>query len=70
MSYPEPWAILEDASNNLLALDGSGTVEVYSEVSGKLVQQISVPNGAAWEAFNQKRSGVVLRLGTSTKWKS
>jgi DNA-binding beta-propeller fold protein YncE len=56
VSYPEPWAILEDGSNNLLALDGSGTVEVYSEATGKLVQQISVPNGAAWEAFNQKRS--------------
>jgi DNA-binding beta-propeller fold protein YncE len=55
-SYPEPWAILEDGSNNLLALDGSGTIEVYSEATGKLVQQIPVPNGAAWEAFNQKRS--------------
>jgi DNA-binding beta-propeller fold protein YncE len=55
-SYPEPWAILEDGSDNLLALDGSGTVEVYSEATGKLVQQIPVPNGAAWEAFNQKRS--------------
>jgi DNA-binding beta-propeller fold protein YncE len=56
VTYPEPWAILEDGSDNLLALDGSGTVEVYSEATGKLVQQISVPNGAAWEAFNQKRS--------------
>jgi DNA-binding beta-propeller fold protein YncE len=37
-------------------LDGSGTVEVYSEATGKLVQQIPVPNGAAWETFNQKRS--------------
>jgi DNA-binding beta-propeller fold protein YncE len=55
-SYPEPWAILEDGNNNLLALDGSGTVEVYSEATGKLVQQIPVPNGAAWETFNQKRS--------------
>ena len=55
-SYPEPWAILEDGRNNLLALDGSGTVEVYSEATGKLVQQIPVPNGAAWEAFNHKRS--------------
>jgi hypothetical protein len=56
VSYSEPLAILEDASNNLLALDGSGTVEAYSEATGKLVQQIPVPNGAAWEAFNQKRS--------------
>ncbi len=56
VSHPEPWAILEDGSNNLLALDGSGTVEVYSEATGELVKQISVPNGAAWEAFNQKRS--------------
>jgi hypothetical protein len=56
VSHPEPWAILEDGSNNLLALDGSGTVEVYSEATGKLVQQIAVPDGAAWEAFNQKRS--------------
>jgi DNA-binding beta-propeller fold protein YncE len=56
VSYPEPWAILEDGSNNLLALDGSGIVEVYSEATGKLVQQIPVPNGAAWEAFNTKRS--------------
>jgi DNA-binding beta-propeller fold protein YncE len=56
VSYAEPWAILEDGSDNLLALDGSGTVEVYSEATGKLVQQIPVPNGAAWETFNQKRS--------------
>ncbi|MGA8797650.1 MAG: hypothetical protein WB526_11385 [Candidatus Cybelea sp.] len=55
-SYPEPWAILEDGSDNLLALDGGGTVEVYSEATGELVQQIPVPNGAAWEAFNRKRS--------------
>ncbi len=56
VNYPEPWGILEDGSNNLLALDGGGTIEVYSEATGKLVQQIPVPNGAAWEAFNQKRS--------------
>ncbi|MGP8101154.1 MAG: hypothetical protein ACLQHL_10430 [Candidatus Cybelea sp.] len=60
VSYSEPWGILEDGSNNLLALDGSGTVEVYSEATGKLVQQISVPNGAAWEAFNQKRSELFI----------
>jgi DNA-binding beta-propeller fold protein YncE len=56
VNYPEPWGILEDGSNNLVALDGAGTVEVYSEATGKLVQQIPVPNGAAWETFNQKRS--------------
>jgi sugar lactone lactonase YvrE len=56
VSYAEPWGLLEDGSNNLLALDGGGTVEVYSEATGKLVQQIRVPNGAAWETFNQKRS--------------
>ena len=61
-SCPEPWAILEDGSNNLLALDGSGTVEIYSEATGKLVQQISVPNGAAWEAFNQKPVRGLLRF--------
>jgi sugar lactone lactonase YvrE len=55
-SYSNPWGILEDGSNNLVALDGSGTIEVYSEATGKLVKQIAVPNGAAWEAFNQKRS--------------
>jgi Beta-propeller repeat len=56
VSYTEPWGILEDGNDNLLACDGSGTIEVYSEATGKLVQQISVPNGAAWEAFNQRRS--------------
>jgi len=56
VTYPEPWSIREDGNNNLLALDGSGTVEVYSEATRKLVQQIAVPNGAAWEAFNQKRT--------------
>jgi sugar lactone lactonase YvrE len=56
VSYAEPWGILEDGNDNLLACDGSGTIEVYSEANGKLVQQISVPSGAAWEAFNEKRS--------------
>ena len=56
VSYPEPWAILEDGSDDLLALDGSGTIEVYAEATGKLVQQIAVPGGAAWEAFNSDRS--------------
>ena len=66
VSYPEPWAILEDGSDNLLALDGSGTVEVYSEATGKLVQQITVPNGAAWEAFNQNHPNwVCLELRPS-----
>ncbi len=55
-SYPEPWSIREDGNDNLLALDGSGTVEIYSETTRKLVGQISVPSGAAWEAFNQKRT--------------
>jgi sugar lactone lactonase YvrE len=56
VSYPEPWGILEDGSNNLLVCDGAGIIDVYSESDGKLVKQISVPNGAAWMAFNKKRS--------------
>jgi sugar lactone lactonase YvrE len=59
-AYPSPWGILEDGNNNLLALDGSGTIEIYSEATGKLVKQIAVPDGAAWEAFNQKRSEVFV----------
>jgi len=56
VSYSEPWGILEDGHDNLLALSGSGTVDVYAESNGKLVQQISVPNGAMFEAFNQSRN--------------
>jgi len=56
VSYPEPWGILEDGSNNLLVCDGEGIIEKYSENEGKLVGQIAVPNGAAWLAFNQRRS--------------
>lgn len=56
VSFPEPWGLLEDGSNNLLAADGSGTIEVYSEATKQLVSQISVPNGAMWEAFNHKRT--------------
>ncbi len=35
---------------------GTGVIDVYSEATGKLGQQISVPNAALWEAFNEKRS--------------
>lgn len=55
VSFPEPWGLLEDGSNNLLADDGAGTVEVYSEASHRLVSQISVPNGAEWMAFDASR---------------
>jgi sugar lactone lactonase YvrE len=56
VSYDSPWGLLEDGSNNLLACSGSGTVNVYAEATGKLVQQISVPGGALWEAFNKSRT--------------
>jgi hypothetical protein len=56
VSYDSPWGLLEDGSNNLLACSGNGTVNVYAEATGKLVQQITVPGGALWEAFNQSRT--------------
>jgi sugar lactone lactonase YvrE len=56
VSYSDPWGILEDGNDNLLACDGSGTIEVYAEATGKLVQQISVPSGCMWLAFNQQRT--------------
>lgn len=56
VSYPEPWGILEDGSNELLVCDGAGTIEVYAESDGHLVRQIPVPNGAMWLAFNESRS--------------
>jgi sugar lactone lactonase YvrE len=34
---------------------GDGTINVYAESDGRLVQQISVPNGAMFEAFNKSR---------------
>lgn len=56
VTYASPWGILEDGKNHLLACSGSGTINVYGESTGKLINQISVPNGALWEAFNQSRS--------------
>lgn len=56
VSYGSPWGLLEDGSGNLLACSGNGTINVYSEATGKLVNQISVPGGALWEAFDQSRS--------------
>lgn len=56
VSYSEPWGIVEDGHDNLLAAVGSGAVNVYSEATKKLVQQITVPNGAMFEAFNKKRT--------------
>jgi sugar lactone lactonase YvrE len=56
VTYPEPWGIVEDGSDDLLVCDGAGVIEVYSESNGELVAQISVPNGASWLAFNQSRS--------------
>jgi DNA-binding beta-propeller fold protein YncE len=56
VTFPEPWGLLEDGNDNLLAADGSGTIEVYAETSKKLVQQIAVPHGAMFEAFNTKRT--------------
>jgi len=60
VNYPEPWGLLEDGSNDLLACDGAGIIEVYAESDGKLVQQISVPNGAAWIAFDKSRSHIFV----------
>ncbi|HEV3089952.1 MAG TPA: hypothetical protein VGX91_00760 [Candidatus Cybelea sp.] len=56
VSYDSPWGILEDGSDNLLAASGDGTINVYSEATGKLTKQITVSGGALWEAFNQSRS--------------
>ncbi len=56
VSFPEPWGLLEDGNGNLLAAVGSGTIDVYSESTKQRVSQISVPNGAMWEAFNHKRT--------------
>ena len=56
VSYAEPWGLLEDGNDNLLACDGAGTIDVYAESTGKLTSQISVPNGALWLAFNSDRS--------------
>ncbi len=56
VSFDSPWGLLEDGSNNLLACSGSGTINVYAEATGKLVQQISVPGGALWETFNRSRT--------------
>ena len=56
VSFDSPWGLLEDGSNNLLACSGDGTINVYAEATGKLVQQISVSGGALWEAFNQSRT--------------
>lgn len=56
VSYASPWGILEDGNDNLLACAGGGTIEVYSEATGALVQQIPVPSGCMWLAFNQKRT--------------
>lgn len=55
-SYSEPWGILEDGSNNLLAFSGTGAIDVFSEATGKLVNQISVPNAAMFGAFDHTRS--------------
>ncbi|HET6275088.1 MAG TPA: hypothetical protein VFE16_04020 [Candidatus Cybelea sp.] len=56
VSFSEPWGLVEDGSNHLLAAEGSGTINVYSEATKQLVTQIAVPNGAMWEALNQKRT--------------
>jgi hypothetical protein len=56
VSYPSPWGILEDGSDNLLACSASGSIDVYSEATHKLVQQIAVPGSPDWEAFDQNRS--------------
>jgi hypothetical protein len=56
VSYGSPWGLLEDGSDNLLACSGSGTINVYAEATGKLVQQIPVSGGALWEAFNESRT--------------
>jgi sugar lactone lactonase YvrE len=56
VSYSAPWSVREDGADNLLACSGEGSVNVYAESDGHLVQQISVPNGAMFEAFNKSRS--------------
>jgi len=56
VSYGAPWSVREDGADNLLACSGEGTINVYAESSGQLVQQISVPNGAMFEAFSKSRS--------------
>jgi hypothetical protein len=56
VSYPDPWGILEDGNDNLLVCDGSGTIDVYSEATGTLVSQISVPGGCMFLAFDQQRT--------------
>lgn len=55
-NYSEPWGILEDGSNNLLAFSGTGAIDVFSEATGALVTQISVPNAAMFGAFDRTRS--------------
>jgi sugar lactone lactonase YvrE len=55
VSYGAPWSIREDGADNLLACSGDGTINVYAESSGQLVQQISAPNGAMFAAFNKSR---------------
>jgi hypothetical protein len=56
VSYGDPWGLLEDGSNDLLACSGDGTIEVYAEKTGTLVKQISVTNGALFLAFDQSYS--------------
>ncbi len=56
ITFAEPWGLLEDGSGNLLAADGAGTIEVYSEASHQLLRQIGVPNGAEWMAFDAART--------------
>lgn len=56
VTFDSPWGMLEDGSDNLLACSGGGTVNVYAESTGKLMQQISVSGGAMWEAFNRNRT--------------
>jgi len=56
VSFANPWGVLEDGSNNLLACSGNGAIDVYSETTGALVKQIAVSNGALFLAFDQRRS--------------
>jgi hypothetical protein len=56
VSYPDPWGLLEDGNDHLLAASGSGSVNVYDEANGELVSQLSVPNAALWLAFDQQRN--------------
>lgn len=55
VSYGAPWSIREDGLGNLLACSGDGLIDIFSEASGGLVKQISVPNGAMFEAFNKSQ---------------